>query len=229
MKLNKRLLQIAKLVQPNSIVVDIGCDRGFLSIYLIKNKIASYAYASDVNEEPLTSAKNNIKEYQLEEKIEAVLSDGLTKFKDINFDTLVIAGMGGSLIIDILDKYLDLIRDKHLILQPNINDNGLRKYLINNNFKITNDYLVKDNDIIYDIIEVNNKKNVNVDDKDWTNLDFLIGYYNLERNDELCKLKVDKLIAKYQRLLNEIPQSNYKYQEVEKTFKELMVIKDELK
>lgn len=228
MKLDNRLLQIAKLVQPNSIVVDIGCDHGFLSIYLVSNGITKFAYASDVNQFPLKSAQSNIKKYHLEKQIKTVLSDGLSEFEKIDFNTLVIAGMGGSLIVEILSNHLELVKDKHLILQPNVNDAGLRKFLVENNLKIINDYIVKENNIFYDIIEVDNKKDSDILNHDWSILDYIIGYYNLKRDDELVRIKIVKTIGKYHKLLCKIPISNPKYANVEKIFKELMVKNDEL-
>lgn len=225
MNLKGRLLQIAQLVKRNSIVVDIGCDHGLLSIYLIQNNIASFAYASDINILPLESAKANIEKYHLENKIKVVLSDGLSSFENINFDYVIIAGMGGSLIINILDKHFDLIKDKKLILQPNVNDAGLRKYLIKNNLFISNDFLIKENNIIYDIIEVDNSKS---EISDYNNVDYLVGKYNLKRNNPLIIEKINILISKYQNILDKISNDNERFLEYKTILNELMVKKNEL-
>lgn len=225
MKLKNRLLEISKLVKLNSIVIDVGCDHGLLSIYLTENNISSYVYATDVNIQPLNSAKNNILKHRLEDKIKVVLSDGLAGFENVQFDCVIIAGMGGSLIIEILDKHLDLIKDKQLILQPNINDHGLRKYLINNNLIISNDYLVKENDIIYDIIEVDN---INKDIDNYLEVDYLLGLYNIKRNDTLIVEKLDALINKYKDILSKISKDSAKFIEYNKMLKELVVKKHEL-
>jgi tRNA (adenine22-N1)-methyltransferase len=150
MNINKRLLAIASLIDEKDIkLADIGCDHAWLSIYLITKNIASKAIACDINKGPLESAIKNINSYDMQEKIICLQSDGLTNLKKDDFDTLVIAGMGGSLIRDILKKGQNKLVNKNLYLQANNNTFRLRTFCLNNNFEIITEYLVKDNVIIY--------------------------------------------------------------------------------
>ena len=126
-KLSNRLNAIAQFVDKKDSVVDVGCDHGYLSIYLKEVIKVKKIIASDINQNALNSAINNIKKCNL--NIETVLSDGI---KDVNLkgiNTLVISGMGTSTILHILsdkDKLKDI--DK-LLLQSNNDHELLRRSL----------------------------------------------------------------------------------------------------
>ena len=141
-KLSKRLEAISSLVPYNSHVIDIGCDHGYLSIYLCINHISNKIIASDINKNALSNAKENISKYHLEDKITTKLGNGLEVIED-DIDTLIISGMGANTIIDILNK--DKLKNiKTIIIQSNTKIPLLRE-------KITKlDYLIADEEIIID-------------------------------------------------------------------------------
>ena len=101
-ELSKRLQTIASFVRPGSRIADVGTDHGFLPIYLIEQEIASHGIAMDVRKGPLSRAQEHIAEAGLEEKIETRLGNGLEKLIPGEADTVIIAGMGGPLMLDIL-------------------------------------------------------------------------------------------------------------------------------
>ena len=114
-ELSLRLKCIADMVSPGTVVFDVGCDHGFLSIYLVESGIADSAVALDVVKGPLKAAAEHVKQFGLEGKIECRLSDGLhniatEELRQINNKTLIIAGMGGPLILSILSECPD-VRD----------------------------------------------------------------------------------------------------------------------
>ncbi|KJF26884.1 hypothetical protein TZ02_10895 [Clostridium aceticum] len=153
MKLTPRLKKIADLVPINSKVSDIGTDHGYLPIYLLQNNIASHVIASDVNKGPLETAEKNIYLHGYVDKIEMRLGSGLEVLKAGEVDTIIIAGMGGILISELLDKAPNIVNKIHtFILQPMQAQEDLRRYLVANNFKITKDLLVKEDHRIYEII-----------------------------------------------------------------------------
>ena len=146
----KRLELIASLTKGSKKLLDIGCDHAYSIIYAIKNYGVEYGIASDINDGPLENAKNNIKLNNLDDKIKIVKSDGL---KNINeeFDTLIISGMGGNLIINILEDSLSKIKNKKLIIEANSDNYLVRKYLTSNNFKIIDEYAFYDSDKYYEV------------------------------------------------------------------------------
>ena len=102
MQLSLRLSAIADLVTEGNRLVDVGCDHGYLPVYLIQQKKIPSAIAMDVRKGPLSRAQEHIRQYGLEEYIQTRLSDGLEGLKAGEGDTLVIAGMGGPLMERIL-------------------------------------------------------------------------------------------------------------------------------
>ncbi|NLM04269.1 MAG: SAM-dependent methyltransferase [Clostridiales bacterium] len=152
-KLNSRLKKIADLIPEGSIVADIGTDHGLIPIYLIENKISPKVIAGDIHKRPLKIAKENIEYYKLIDKIELRLGNGLEILKPGEVDTVIIAGVGGRLITKILDKDKNITNSiENFILQPMRGQREVRKYLLNNNFTIQKDVLVKENQRIYEII-----------------------------------------------------------------------------
>ena len=126
-KLSNRLKAIVKFVDKKDSIVDVGCDHGYLSIYLVENKLVKKVIASDINQNALNSAINNIKKSNL--NIETVLSDGI---KDVNLkgiNTLVISGMGTSTILHILSDNSKLKNINKILLQSNNDHEDLRRNL----------------------------------------------------------------------------------------------------
>ncbi|WP_246579107.1 tRNA (adenine(22)-N(1))-methyltransferase [Alkaliphilus flagellatus] len=152
-RLTPRLQKIADQVIEGDVVADIGTDHGYIPIYLLKNKISPFVIAGDINEKPLESAENNIKKYSLSDKAETRLGSGLSILKPGEVDTVIVAGMGGLLISDLLTTSKKVVEKLNtLILQPMQAQPELRKYLINNGFTIEKDILVKEDHHIYEII-----------------------------------------------------------------------------
>ena len=117
--LSERLKTIAHMVSPGNRVADVGCDHGFLSIYLVLMDIAPEVVATDLREGPLQAAKTHVMEYGLEERIHIRLSDGLKAIAPGEAETVILAGMGGKLMLGILERGAEVLHQaKELILQP---------------------------------------------------------------------------------------------------------------
>ena len=142
-KLSKRLKACASLVRDGARLADIGCDHGYVPVYLTENGKTESAVASDINEGPLNSCRLLVCEYGLQDKIKCVLSDGLSKLNCEEFDDILIAGMGGELISSILSE-CSYVCEKHLILNPMTHPELARKWLFENGFEIKNDIVVED-------------------------------------------------------------------------------------
>lgn len=151
MKINARLKKIGDLVEENSTCLDVGCDHAMLDIYLVKKRKNIKAIASDIAEGPLTQAKENIRKEHLEKEIETRLGYGLSTYTN-EIDTIIISGMGGRNIIEILKTSNVLSKIKCLILSPNNYQKEVKEYLCKKGFEISNEEFVEDNHFIYQII-----------------------------------------------------------------------------
>ena len=155
MNLSLRLLTAAESVRNGVRVADIGTDHAYLPAYLVISGQVVSAIATDIGEGPLKNAYDTVNRYQLQDKIQLRLSDGLDGINDDEVDDICICGMGGELIAQIIDK-ADWIKcaDKRLILQPMSAVEDLRIYLAENGFCILNENLVKDAGRIYCVFTV---------------------------------------------------------------------------
>lgn len=102
MRLSQRLEAVASYVPRGSRVADVGTDHGYVPIWLVEQGIAKSAIAMDVRKGPLMRAKEHIAQHGLEDRIETRLGDGLCELRAGEADTVVIAGMGGELMLRIL-------------------------------------------------------------------------------------------------------------------------------
>lgn len=151
-KLSNRLQACASLVKPNSRLVDVGCDHGYIPVYLVTNDIIPSAVACDINAGPLSSCMGLVNQYDLGDRIKCVLSDGLQNVDGDDIDDILVAGMGGELIADILQKCL-YVKEKHIILNPMTHPEIARKWLYDNGFEINRDIIVSDGRHHYSIFD----------------------------------------------------------------------------
>ncbi len=152
-KLSKRLQAIYDLVPQSNVLADIGSDHALLPIALVLNGKVTRAYASEVNEGPYEATVKNIEKYEVQNYVTPVLSNGISELeKDVT--TISICGMGGSLIVDILDKDKEKLSSVDtLILEPNNNEENVRIWLMNNGYEIAFEKLVDEDDRFYEIIK----------------------------------------------------------------------------
>ena len=141
-KISKRLESLTSYVDVKDSIIDVGCDHGYLSIYLKENKLCKNIIARDVNKNALSSAINNIKNSKLD--IDTYLSDGIKDVPMKGVNTLVISGMGTSTIKHILDDQSKLKHINKLIIQSNNDHMILRSFM--------NDigYYLSDEKAVYD-------------------------------------------------------------------------------
>ena len=154
MELSKRLKAIADMVTPGNTAADVGCDHGFVSIYLCRHHIAPKVYAMDVRTGPLKRAKEHIQASGFCEYIETRLSDGVAALRPGEADTLICAGMGGRLMMKILSEGEGKIRlMKELILQPQSEHALFRRYLREHGLQIVQEDIIKEDGKFYPVIK----------------------------------------------------------------------------
>ena len=153
--LSERMIAVAGMVTPGKKVADIGCDHAYTAIYLASEGIASKVYAMDVAAGPLEIGRRNVRAAGLEEKIELRLSDGFRALLPGETDAAVIAGMGGSLIISILEGGREVITPGYeLILSPQSDQPMVRAYLRNNKYIIKQEIMIEHQKKLYNIMRV---------------------------------------------------------------------------
>ena len=154
-QISRRLGAIADLVTQGNRLVDVGCDHGYLPVYLIQQKKIPSAIAMDVRKGPLSRAKEHIRQYGLEEYIQTRLSDGLENLKAGEGDTLVIAGMGGPLMERILTDGQS-VRDSfsEMILQPQSDIPHFRRFIQSQGFQIVEEKMVEEEGKFYPMMRV---------------------------------------------------------------------------
>jgi tRNA (adenine22-N1)-methyltransferase len=150
LNLSPRLKMVADMVRRDVIVADIGTDHGYLPAYLMLSKKVSGAIAADLRKKPLESARETLVSYGLVESVPLVLSNGLENIKKDSADDIVIAGMGGTLIVEIL-KNCDWIcnANKRLIIQPMSRAEEVRQFFMQNGFEILAENATIDSDRLY--------------------------------------------------------------------------------
>lgn len=142
-QLSKRLSAIAGLVTPGNRIADIGCDHGYIPIYLVQQEIIPGAVAMDVNEGPLLRAKEHIEAQGLGDYIETRLSNGAAALLKGEVDTVIVAGMGGALMQRILTEGEEVFLDvSELILQPQSEIGAFRRFLYENGYHITDEDMI---------------------------------------------------------------------------------------
>lgn len=151
--LSPRLMTAASFVYKGARVCDIGADHGYLAVYLIQSGIAQSVTAADIRKEPLQRGIENAKCHGADKSIEFVLSDGLDMLDVDRFDTVIICGMGGDAIAEIISRAVSLRNEKYsLILQPMSSADNLRRFLFENGFTITDETLVSDTGRLYSVM-----------------------------------------------------------------------------
>ena len=152
LKINKKLEALVACIETDNVVADIGCDHAYLLIESVFKKQIKKGIGVDVKKGPLDSGETNINRFGLGDILSLRLGNGLEPISLNEVNTVVIAGMGGYTIVDILEKSLSKVNNlDKLILQPMTEFGLVRKFLKDNSWVITEEKLVED-DHLYVII-----------------------------------------------------------------------------
>lgn len=179
-RISDRLAAIGALVTQGNTVADIGCDHGYLPIYLVQGHRIPGAIAMDVRRGPLSRAKENIAAYGLSDRIETRLSDGLGALRENEAQTVVIAGMGGPLMEGILRRGIgQLVFVQELILQPQSDIGHFRRSLQDLPFTITDEDMVKEDGKFYPMMRLT-RQEPGKEQELWEEEGYRYGKYLLE-------------------------------------------------
>ena len=153
--MSERLLAVASMVTPGSVVCDVGCDHGYVPIYLVKHHVCPRVIAMDVNEGPLKSAGEHIREAGLLPYIEPRLSDGVEALGLGEADCVIIAGMGGRLMERILTEGRErIVGMREVILQPQSEIAAFRKFLREQGYTLLSENMIFEDGKYYPMMKV---------------------------------------------------------------------------
>lgn len=189
-KLDDRLSAVASLVRRGSVVADIGTDHSYLLCYLIENGVCPNGIAADINKGPLENARQTVIDCGIYDKVQLILSDGLKSIPDNSADDIVMAGMGGILISEIIDCASWVKSENiNIIAQPMTHAEILREYLCKNGFKINKEITSTDGKRLYVAMSVSYTGKIFEYEKSYYYLGEL-----LKNNDEITKKYIEKMI-----------------------------------
>lgn len=222
LKLSKRLRVAADFVRQDAYIADVGTDHAYLPIALCLEGRVKGAIASDINEGPILRAREHIKEYGLDKNIATLLADGLDKISDYEPTDILILGMGGELIANIISKASFTKNEAiRLILQPMTHPELLRRSLLDNGYSIIDEVMVFEEKKVYQIIcaEYTGKT------QEYSNIELLLGKKNIERGGELLFMSVERFISVFSERLRGKKMSGADTSEEEKILAELENLK----
>lgn len=202
--LDERLKRVSEYIKGGTLV-DIGSDHAYLPIEAYKNKIISRAICGEVVEGPYQSTIRNIKENNLNHKIEARLGSGLTILNGESVDTITICGMGGPLIADILrDGFKNVGNKPRMILQANTYMYPVRKVVSKLGYTITDEVVLKDGRHFYEIVVCDYLNEAS----DYNEKELKFGPVNLMNPTEAFMNKLKWELEHHQRILKGIENTN---------------------
>ena len=224
--LTKRLEQVATYVPQGAIVADIGSDHAYLPVYLKQKDQIEGAIAGEVVKGPYESAISSVKEAGLTKAIEVRLGDGLQVITPADHVSCVtICGMGGELIASILEagkKGGHITGTERLILQANVAEHLVRKWLVANHYEIIAEEILEDNHRVYEIIVAEpTKAPVN-----YSEIELQHGVFLTKEKPALAKVKWQELIKKNQYVLDQLAKSSTpQVEKMKKVQQEMEILK----
>ena len=213
-QISERLKCLCNMVTQGRRVVDVGCDHGFVSIYLVQQGICPGALAMDVRSGPLSRAKEHVAEYELTEYIETRLSDGLLAYQAGEAQSLICAGMGGRLMEKILTESREKAKSlEELILQPQSELREFRTFLKREGYKLLDEHILCEEGKYYFLMKVCPSKEVpvNVSEEAAEKVKNGLAYDNVivgESSEELGLRYGELLLERKNSVLKEFLQEN---------------------
>jgi tRNA (adenine22-N1)-methyltransferase len=204
MKLTPRLEKIASMIPKCQCVGDVGTDHAYIPVALVERHVVEKAIASDVVDGPVRNARKTVDRYGVSEDVEVRKGSGLEPYQVGEIQGVIIAGMGGALIADIIEAEYDLAQSlDFMILQPMIGQEVLRAYLESHNFKIVEEHIETEGDKFYEVIKVE-PGSMTIDDP----LLYEIGPLLSRQDDDKVKGFLSFKLKKYQKIYKSITENS---------------------
>lgn len=205
-QLSKRLEMICSFILPETTVfADIGSDHALLPCAICLKDKKKRAIVSDVREGPLESAKHTIKTHHLEDRMSVRLGSGLSVLKPFEAQEVIISGMGGTLIAQILEDDHEVLESiDRIIIQANIDCIDVRKKLNKYLFHITEEAIVEDRGHLYEVIVAERK----TEQQSLSEKEFFFGPYLLDKQPPLFIKKYERTKQSIEGILKNLEKSS---------------------
>lgn len=224
--LSKRLAQVAGCVPEGSRLADIGSDHAYLLVNLFLEGRITFGVAGEIALGPFYSAEKLIKKHQLAPNVEARFGDGLSVIdpKD-QIDVITICGMGGSLIRSILEAGQDkLAAVETLVLEPNIDEGQVRRWLVQHDYRIKDEFMIAEHHQIYAIIAAEKGTSPILSGKE-----ILMGPLLLTKKDPVFHVKWNQELEHRQNILTQLKKAKQPpLERIQQMEEEVCWIKEEL-
>jgi len=205
MQLSGRLATLVECVPPDTIIADIGTDHAYVPVYLVEKGICPKAIAGDLNAGPVESARDTVESYGLETKIEVRQGNGLGILSPGEVDMIIIAGMGGLLIKQMLSEGKDKLQNVNgLLLQPNNHTFEVRSWLMNNGWGIIDERLVLERGKFYPVIICEQNRGILTEDI----VPLEIGPCLLQKKGPLVEKLLEQKSREYAKILDGLSRSS---------------------
>ena len=216
MNLRGRLKLIADMIPNCNTACDIGTDHAYIPIYLVATNVCKRVIATDIRKGPVLIAEDNVDRFDFGDCIETRLGDGLQCIQEGEAECIIIAGMGGALIRDILAEGLDKARRADtLILQPMNAIEALREWLYANGFYIYDEGLINEGEKIYNAIAARWDGCSRETDK----ISCYIGEKLVEKRDPLLPKYINKRLMQFETIISELEKRDEQNDEIERMHK----------
>ncbi|MDW5300337.1 MAG: class I SAM-dependent methyltransferase [Sedimentibacter sp.] len=201
-----RLECIKSMVTKCNTVADIGTDHGYVAEMMLNDNICEHVIATDLNEGPLNRAIEYLTIKNLNLKCDFRLGYGLMVLKKKEADAIVIAGMGGELIADILEVSKNISKESsQLILQPMTTAEKLRRYLCENGFKIIDEKIIKEYHHYYFVIKAT-PGSAEITDEIY----YEFSRHLIEKKEPLMMEYINKVLNINEKIINSLEKTNNK-------------------
>ena len=203
MQLTPRLEAAVSLIPKGSVIADIGTDHAYIPVYTCETGWCPSAIAADIVPGPLAAARAHVEGSGLQDRIDCRLGDGLTCVESGEADGAVICGMGGSLMIKILQQSYDVWQSfDFVVLQPQSDSGDLRRYLYEKDWHIEDERLVIDDGRLYELLRAVPGKAEAL--PEWQ---YELGPVNWQRRNPLLSRKIEILMETKGRILAGLKKS----------------------
>lgn len=205
--LSIRLKKIYDIMPECDCFADIGTDHAYLPVYMCATGKCKTAIASDIVPGPLKRANATILKFGMSDKISVRLGPGVSTLSSDEADVVSIAGMGGLIIAQILEQGRDVLKNTaKIIVQPMTAVEDLREYLYKNNWNIEQEYLVKENDKLYNILSISSADSNTAFEPD--DIDIFIGRHLIEDKPDLYNEYLERKIFKLDKMIAGLKKSS---------------------